>query len=45
MQHLIEERGRNAKLIDWLDEITGDWRWQIAVIGGACLEYQLSRKF
>jgi hypothetical protein len=24
VQHLIEERGRNAKLIDWLDEITTD---------------------
>ena len=24
VQHLIEERGRNAKLIDWLDEITAD---------------------
>jgi len=23
--HLIEERGRNAKLIDWLDEITADY--------------------
>jgi hypothetical protein len=22
VQHLIEERGRNAKLIGWLDEIT-----------------------
>jgi len=22
VQHLIEERGGNAKLIDWLDEIT-----------------------
>jgi len=22
VQHLIEQRGRNAKLIDWLDEIT-----------------------
>ena len=24
VQHLIERRGRNAKLIDWLDEITAD---------------------
>ena len=24
MQHLIEERGRNARLIDWLDDITAD---------------------
>ena len=24
VQHLIEARGRNAKLIDWLDEITAD---------------------
>jgi hypothetical protein len=24
VQHLIEERGRNAKLIGWLDEITAD---------------------
>jgi hypothetical protein len=24
VQHLIEERGPNAKLIDWLDEITAD---------------------
>ena len=24
VQHLVEERGRNAKLIDWLDEITVD---------------------
>jgi hypothetical protein len=24
VQHLIEKRGRNAKLIDWLDEITAD---------------------
>jgi hypothetical protein len=24
LDHLIEERGRNAKLIDWLDEITAD---------------------
>jgi hypothetical protein len=23
-RHLIEQRGRNAKLIDWLDEITAD---------------------
>ena len=22
VQHLIEERGHNAKLIDWLDELT-----------------------
>ena len=25
VQHLIEERGGNAKLIDWLDEITTDY--------------------
>ena len=24
VQHLIEQRGRDAKLIDWLDEITAD---------------------
>jgi hypothetical protein len=24
VQHLIEKHGRNAKLIDWLDEITAD---------------------
>jgi hypothetical protein len=24
VQHLIEQRGRKAKLIDWLDEITAD---------------------
>ena len=24
VQDLIEQRGRNAKLIDWLDEITAD---------------------
>jgi hypothetical protein len=24
LQHLIEERGRNGKLIKWLDEITAD---------------------
>jgi hypothetical protein len=24
LHRLIEERGRNAKLIDWLDEITAD---------------------
>jgi hypothetical protein len=24
VQHLIEERGGNAKLIDWLDELTAD---------------------
>ena len=24
VRHLIEERGRNAKLIDWLDEVTAD---------------------
>jgi hypothetical protein len=24
VQHVIEERGGNAKLIDWLDEITAD---------------------
>jgi hypothetical protein len=24
VQHLIEERGRNARLIDWLDELTAD---------------------
>jgi hypothetical protein len=24
VQHLIESRGRDAKLIDWLDEITAD---------------------
>ena len=24
VQHLVEERGRNAKLINWLDELTAD---------------------
>jgi hypothetical protein len=24
VRQLVEERGRNAKLIDWLDEITAD---------------------
>ena len=24
LQRLIEQRGRNAKIIDWLDEITAD---------------------
>ena len=24
VQHLVEERGRNSELIDWLDEITAD---------------------
>jgi hypothetical protein len=24
VQHLVEERGRSARVIDWLDEITAD---------------------
>jgi hypothetical protein len=30
LDRLIEERGRNAKLIDWLDEITADCPKKIA---------------
>jgi hypothetical protein len=30
VQHLIEERGRNAKLIDWLDQITAECPKKIA---------------
>ena len=30
LQRLIDDRGRNAKLIDWLDEITADCPKKIA---------------
>ena len=33
--HLIEQRGRNAKLIDWLDEIT-------ATVQGTRAQYERS---
>jgi hypothetical protein len=30
VQHLIEERGGNAKLLDWLDELTAECPKKIA---------------
>src|SRR5262245_48544078 len=31
---LIDKRGRDAKLIDWLDEITVDFRWLLSPTSG-----------
>ena len=41
VQHLIDERGRAGKVIDWLDEITADCPKQMAhsmnhPCGGRC---------
>jgi hypothetical protein len=38
LNRLIERRGRDAKLIDWLDEITAGLRKE------ACWQYELSMR-